>query len=569
MDEALAALAILSPTPVQRQAIPLILGGSDVLASARTGSGKTAAFALPILRALSRDPFGVCAVVMEPSRELAVQVADQFRAFGAPIGIRVEVIVGGLDAMKQAEALRRRPHVIVATPGRLASLLRPGSDEARAVRRVAYLVLDEADRLLETSMAPALSAIVAALPAPERRQTLLFTATASGLPREAAELNALSGMPLVRDGGAPTLRVAECVTDDRKTASRLLQQYVMAPSAAKMAVFEQLLLMHGPEPEEGTPAGKARQEMEERVATAARRRERAEAARAPTFMDGRKAREAAAARRRDDEEESDDGEDEDDDEAAGGELVAGSDDEDADEDGLAAGPEAGSGSDEDESSDGEESDEDDDAGSDGAGSEEEQADASAPGGEDDDESGVQLRTKACIVFCGTVRECQLVSESLRELGWITDALHSAAGQRKRLAALAKFRSGLVPILVATDVAARGLDIPEVGLVVNWDLPRVAEDYVHRVGRTARASRGGRAVSIVTERDVALVHACEKYAGVKLTQLPALDLDAAHKRLNRVAQAVTVARLRLVESGLEERVSHERSRRQEAKGRAAK
>ena len=177
-----------------------------------------------------------------------------------------------------------------------------------------------------------------------------------------------------------------------------------------------------------------------------------------------------------------------------------------------------------------------------------------------------MRAKACIVFCGTVRECQLVSESLRELGWLTDALHSAAGQQKRLAALAKFRSGLVPVLVATDVAARGLDIPEVGLVVNWDLPRVPEDYVHRVGRTARAQRGGRAVSLITERDVALLHACEEYAGCELTELPGMDLDAAHKRLNKVAKAVTVARLRMVESGVEDRVLEEHNRRREEQGR---
>jgi superfamily II DNA/RNA helicase len=602
---ALEAVSIEIPTEVQRRVIPELLQGKQVLASAQTGSGKTAAFALPLLQQLAADAYGVFAIVLEPTRELAVQVADQFKAFGAPIGLRVLTAVGGLNATAQAQALRKRPHIVVATPGRLAALLSQDSD-ARCVRRAAALVLDEADRLLTECFLPDLARIVARLPPASKRQTVLITATAAAIPEDTEAINSLAGIELLASSspsaGAPeaehsaaahstaahstaahsaaahstaALSVVHCADSTTKTASGLCQQYVISPSAAKMAVLEQILLQLGPTPEANTPAAKALAESQEAAAAASKLREKrlgkeaaAALSRPAVVAPAAAAAAAAAAATADEELDSDD------------ELD--SDSEDADHEGAVFGP-VDAGSDDNGSSSSSDEDEEDDEDEDAVEDSDAAVAGAAASASDGDghtklasgglaesaaeaasEEEVIVKATACIIFCGTIKDCQLVAETLRELGWLTDALHSGAGQPKRLAALAKFRSGLIPILVATDVAARGLDIPEVGLVVNFDVPRVAEDYVHRVGRTARAQRGGRAVTIVTERDVELLHACESYAQVRLAAADTVSLDAAHKRLNRVATAVTVARLRLVESGLEERVVQEQGRRQEAR-----
>lgn len=167
-----------TPTPVQRGCIPAILAGRDVVGVAATGSGKTAAFALPLLQRLQRDPYGVHTLVLTPTRELAFQLADQFIALAAGTATRVETVVGGLDAHAQARALAARPHVVVATPGRLAQLLDEHADVRAAFGRTAALVLDEADRLLAASFGEELATVAAALPrAGAGRQTLLFSAT--------------------------------------------------------------------------------------------------------------------------------------------------------------------------------------------------------------------------------------------------------------------------------------------------------------------------------------------------------------------------------------------------------
>ena len=141
-------MGLKRPTPIQLACIQPALQGRDVLGSAETGSGKTAAFALPILQALSEDPFGVFAVVLSPARELAAQIADQFTAFGAHMSVRVAIIVGGVDMMRQALELSKRPHIVIGTPGRMADHLR-SSGSAVVMRNARFLVIDEADRLLE------------------------------------------------------------------------------------------------------------------------------------------------------------------------------------------------------------------------------------------------------------------------------------------------------------------------------------------------------------------------------------------------------------------------------------
>ena len=147
LQHACDSLGILTPTPIQAACIPETLKeNTNVLGHAQTGSGKTAAFALPILEKLSADPYGIYAVVLTPTRELAFQISDQFNAFGSAIRVRCETVVGGVDMLQQAIALKSRPHVVVATPGRLAAHL-TGADPP-FLRSAKFLVLDEADRLL-------------------------------------------------------------------------------------------------------------------------------------------------------------------------------------------------------------------------------------------------------------------------------------------------------------------------------------------------------------------------------------------------------------------------------------
>ncbi|XP_065578925.1 probable ATP-dependent RNA helicase DDX49 [Artemia franciscana] len=143
----LESIGLQDPTPVQKHCIPTILSGKDVVACAKTGSGKTLAFALPILQKLNEDPFGIFALILTPTRELAYQIADQFRIIGKSIGLKDCVIVGGMDMVTQSIELSKHPHIVVATPGRLADHLEREHDFT--LKKIKFLVLDEADRLLE------------------------------------------------------------------------------------------------------------------------------------------------------------------------------------------------------------------------------------------------------------------------------------------------------------------------------------------------------------------------------------------------------------------------------------
>ncbi|PWN95818.1 DEAD-domain-containing protein [Tilletiopsis washingtonensis] len=255
---ALAALAITVPTPVQAQALPLLLGGSssakgkakgaaaaaslsapracDLIAGSPTGSGKTLAFALPILAALARDPVAGAAVVLTPTRELAAQLHEQLAAVaaGARQGLRVQLVQGGVDMMRQAHELAARPHIVVATPGRLADLL--GNADAQVLGRCKFVVLDEADRLLTPTFSDALAAIFAALPPAALRQTLLFSATLT------PEIEALATRP--RGADERPLEVLK-IEGSTTTPPQLEQLYIFVPSHMREPYLFHLL-MHPP-----------------------------------------------------------------------------------------------------------------------------------------------------------------------------------------------------------------------------------------------------------------------------------------------------------------------------------
>ncbi|XP_012916064.1 probable ATP-dependent RNA helicase DDX49 isoform X1 [Mustela lutreola] len=346
-------LGLKQPTPVQLGCIPAILEGRDCLGCAKTGSGKTAAFVLPILQKLSEDPYGIFCLVLTPTRELAYQIAEQFRVLGKPLGLKDCIIVGGMDMVAQALELSRKPHVVIATPGRLADHLR--SSNTFSIKKIRFLVMDEADRLLEqgcTDFTVDLEAILAAVPA--RRQTLLFSATLTDTLRELQGL--ATNQPFFWEAQAPV-----------RTVEQLDQRYLLVPEKVKDAYLVHLI---------------------------------------QNFQD-----------------------------------------------------------------------------------------------EHEDWS--------IIIFTNTCKTCQILCMMLRKFNFPTVALHSMMKQKERFAALAKFKSSIYRILIATDVASRGLDIPTVQVVINHNTPGLPKIYIHRVGRTARAGRQGQAITLVTQYDIHLVHAIEE------------------------------------------------------------
>ncbi|CEP17461.1 hypothetical protein [Parasitella parasitica] len=341
LSDSLKAMSIKEPTEIQRACIPPILAGKDVIGGAKTGSGKTAAFALPILQKLSEDPYGVFALVLTPTRELAFQIAEQFRVLGKGMGVKECVVVGGM-----------------ATPGRLRDHIRSSSG-AVDLRRCKFLVMDEADRMFTSTFVPELEVVLPLLP--KQRQTLLFTAT---MTESILALRDAEEDPKKR----PFVHICDMSTS---TVNTLDQFYVFVPSQVRMVYLAHLL-------------------------------------------------------RTDD-----------------------------------------------------------------------------------------LKDKSIIIFCGRCSTAELMTVMLKELGIRCTALHSEMSQQERLNSLGKFRAEVIKVLISTDVGSRGLDIPAVQCVLNYDIPRDPTDYIHRVGRTARAGRGGKAISIVAEKDIQLVQNIEEHINKKM------------------------------------------------------
>ncbi|OAX78816.1 ATP-dependent rRNA helicase RRP3 [Emergomyces africanus] len=353
--EACEALGYKEPTPIQAESIPLALQGRDLIGLAETGSGKTAAFALPILQALMEKPQSLFGLILAPTRELAYQISEAFHALGSLISVRCAVIVGGMDMVPQAIALGKKPHIVVATPGRLLDHLE--NTKGFSLRNLKYLVMDEADRLLDLDFGPILDKILKVLP--RERRTYLFSATMS------SKVESLQRASL-----SNPLRVS-ISSSKYQTVSTLLQSYLFIPHKYKDVYLVYLL-----------------------------------------------------------------------NEYAG---------------------------------------------------------------------------QSAIVFTRTVNETQRLAILLRALGFGAIPLHGQLSQSSRLGALNKFRSRNRDILVATDVAARGLDIPSVDVVLNFDLPPDSKTYIHRVGRTARAGKSGHAFSVVTQYDLEVWLRIENALGKKLDE----------------------------------------------------
>jgi len=376
---ALTSLGYEEPTAIQREAIPPLLAGRDVLGQAATGTGKTAAFALPLLHRIGRprgEQRAVRGLILVPTRELAMQVAEAVHRYGRALDVRVLPIYGGQSLAQQLRALQRGVDVVVATPGRALDHVRRGTLRFDAVETV---ILDEADEMLDMGFAEELDAILEAVPV--KRQTALFSAT---------------------------------------MARRILE----------------IAKRHLHDPVRVTIAG-------ERTApgTAPRVREVA-------YIVQRRHKPAALAR---------------------------------------------------------------------------VLDMEAPA--------------SVIVFCRTRIEVDELTETLGGRGYGAEALHGGLSQEQRDRVLRRFRDGASEILVATDVAARGLDIEHVSHVVNFDVPSSPDAYVHRIGRTGRAGRDGVAVTFAEAREHRLLHNIEQFTKRKIAieSVPTVhDLRARRLELVRAA-----------------------------------
>ncbi|ESN99182.1 hypothetical protein HELRODRAFT_66523 [Helobdella robusta] len=370
-------VGISKPSPIQLNCIPKILEGSDCIGCAKTGSGKTAAFVLPMLHLLSEDPYGIFALIITPTRELAHQIGEHFKVLGKPLGLKYSIIIGGADIIEQGIELSNKPHIVIATPGRLADHIEHGTDFS--LKKIRFLVLDEADRLLEDKFGDQLQTIFSVLP--EKRQTLLFSATLTDTLQQLEHIS----------NNKPFVWVS---SDAVATVDTLSQQYVLCPADIKDAFLVHII---------------------------------------DVFKNKRP-------------------------------------------------------------------------------------------------------NSSVMIFVNTCKYCQILAMVLVELDFECVALHSMLQQKMRIAALNKFKSSQVKILVATDVASRGLDIPTVDLVINHNVPTRPKDYIHRVGRTARAGEGGMAVTLVTPFDAKLLVAIEDHIGTKLTKH-----DVDEKEVAKIALEVNVLR----------------------------
>jgi ATP-dependent RNA helicase RhlE len=367
---AVADAGYTTPTPIQARAIPLILRGRDIMGLAQTGTGKTAAFTLPIVQRLLGGPRRTRALILTPTRELAVQVRETFARYASHSGLEIAVVYGGVPLGPQEEALRAGVDVIVATPGRLLDHM---ERQNVAFDDLEVLVLDEADRMLDMGFAPQLNRIVAEIP--KYRQTLLFSATM------APEVEALARKdlrkPIVVQVGLRT-----------QAASTVTHAVYPVPRDRKSELLVELLR--------------------------------------------------------------------------------------------------------------------------------------------------QKELDSVLVFTRTKHGADKVVRKLDSEGISSLAMHSEKSQGQRTDALDQFKKGTIRVLVATDIAQRGLDIAGISHVINYDVPAQAEDYVHRIGRTGRAAATGDAFTFMAADEISMVRLIERTLGQPIPRISVPGYDFGTVALEAVA-----------------------------------
>jgi ATP-dependent RNA helicase DeaD len=384
----IADLGYEEPTPIQRQTIPHLLAGRDLLGQAATGTGKTAAFALPALQMIDTAAKVVpIALILVPTRELAMQVSEAFFRYGRQLGVKVTPIYGGQPIFRQLQALDRGVHIVVATPGRALDHIGRGSLQLDSIRTV---ILDEADEMLDMGFSDDIDSILQATP--EQRQTVLFSAT---MP---ARINALA-----RKYQRDPVRIQIGRGDTAPGTALVRQSAYMVQRAHKPAALGRILDIEAP--------------------------------------------------------------------------------------------------------------------------------------------------KATLVFCRTRTEVDQLTETMNGRGYRAEALHGGMDQPQRDRVMGRLRDGTAELLVATDVAARGLDVDTLTHVVNYDVPSAAESYVHRIGRVGRAGRQGVAITLAEPREQRLLFNIEKLTKQKIAieRVPTV----ADLRARQIEQTVAAVREALASDDLDD------------------
>nr|WP_226038209.1 DEAD/DEAH box helicase [Aquibacillus saliphilus] len=362
--KALEKMGFEEATPIQEQTIPLGMAGKDVIGQAQTGTGKTAAFGIPMIDKIDKDVKKIQGLVVAPTRELAIQVSEEIHRLAKFKGVRTLPVYGGQHMERQIRALKDGPHIVVATPGRLLDHIRRKTIN---ISNVHTAVLDEADEMLNMGFIDDIRDILKSIP--EQRQTLLFSAT---MPKE------------IRNIASTLMKNPEEVKVKSKemTVSNITQYFVEVHEKQKFDTLTNLLDIHAPE--------------------------------------------------------------------------------------------------------------------------------------------------LAIIFGRTKKRVDEVTEGLHARGFRAEGIHGDLTQGKRMSVLNKFKNGRIEILVATDVAARGLDISGVTHVYNLDVPQDPESYVHRIGRTGRAGKTGEAITFITPREMPHLHLIEKVTKSKIKRLQAPSMDEAKR-----------------------------------------
>ena len=368
--KAVSKMGFEEATPIQAATIPLSLQNRDVIGQAQTGTGKTAAFGIPLIEKIDMNHDAVQAIIVAPTRELAIQVSEELYKIGSTKRVRVLPIYGGQDIERQIRALKKHPHIIVGTPGRVLDHIQRRTLRLQNVHTV---VLDEADEMLNMGFVEDIEAILSHVPT--ERQTLLFSATMPEPIRRIAE-RFMNNPELVR------------VKAKEMTVPNIQQYYIEIQEKKKFDTLTRLLDIQSPE--------------------------------------------------------------------------------------------------------------------------------------------------LAIVFGRTKRRVDELAEALNLRGYTAEGIHGDLSQAKRLSVLRKFKEGSIDILVATDVAARGLDISGVTHVYNFDIPQDPESYVHRIGRTGRAGKTGMAITFVTPREIGQLHHIEKTTKRKMERMKPPTLDEALEGQQRAA-----------------------------------
>lgn len=353
--EAIHTLGYLQPSPIQSAAIPILLSGQDMIGQAQTGTGKTAAFGLPMLQNLDYDGHTVQSLVLAPTRELAIQVTEAVTRMTGSMHVKLVTIYGGQSYTIQKRALERGVDIVVATPGRLLDLLR---QKALDLSQVHYMIIDEADEMLAMGFIEDVETILVELP--KERQTALFSATMPNAVRQLAR-KYLNNPQQVS------------IEPEKRTVDEIEQRFYRLRDDQKLAALTRLL------------------EMEE--------------------------------------------------------------------------------------------------------------------------------VKSALIFTRTKARAQELADEMNRFGYPAESLHGDLNQARRELVMNRFRNNQISLLVATDVAARGLDIDDVSHVVNYDIPQDAEDYVHRIGRTGRAGRKGIAITFFVPREFSTVHQIEGYTRQQIVESP--------------------------------------------------